>query len=176
MILKNKTDKFLATFFFIAVTIWLGGSLTRTVIGYSVFEPSATQTLIRKVSNDILMQSVYLYSASSIYTIPAYLIAFATAIYFMFRLKTNLKKEGWILMSVILFFISAPIQLYNIYLDIRLSLEIFWGGNWEFYSSQIQDFFLKRFTSITINSLSSLSFLAVLTILVYFVWQPLKKE
>lgn len=175
MLLKTKSDKLIATVFMITFTLWLGGSLIRTIIAYSVFQPSATQTLIKQVSNDILMQSVYLFASSTVYTLPAYLIALAAVIYFYFKFKQYFRTNGWLFMSIILFLISAPIQLWNGYLDVQLSMHIFWGGNWEFYSEQIQNYFLKRFTTVWQNSLSGLSYLANLTILIYLVWQPLKK-
>jgi hypothetical protein len=175
MKLQTRTEKLIATLFMLAFTLWLGGSLIRTIIAYSVFEPSATATLIRQISNDILMQSVYLFAASTLYTLPAYLISLGAVVYFLVKFKGYFKEEGWLMMSIFLFLIAAPIQLYNAYLDVQLSMHIFWGGNWEFYSEQIQNFFLKRFTSIWQTSFGGLSYLANLTILVYLVWQPLKK-
>jgi len=176
MNLQTKTEKLLATIFMLAFTLWLGGSLIRTIVAYSVFDTSATQTLISQVSNDILMQTVYLFAAATVYTLPTYLIALAIVIYFAVKYKKEYKTAGWLFMSIVLFLIAAPMQLYNAYLDVQLSMHIFWGGNWEFYSEQIQNFFLKRFTTIWQNSFSGLSYLANLTIIIFIVWQPLKKK
>jgi hypothetical protein len=148
----------------------------RTTIAYSVFEPSATSTIVKQVSNDILMQSAFLFAASAAYTIPAYLISFVIVMFFLFKYKKYFKKEGWLFMSIFLFLIASPIQFYNAYLDTQLSMHIFWGFNWEFYSEQIQNFFVKRYTTIWQSTLSGISYLANLTILIYIVWQPLKKN
>lgn len=176
MKLEKRTDKIAASIFILAFALWLGGSLVRTIIAYSVFEPSATQTLIKQISNDILMQTVYLFASSTVYTLPAYLISLFCVFYFLIKFKSNFRNEGWLFMSIILFLISSPIQFYNAYLDVQLSMHIFWGGNWEFYSEQIQNFFLKRFTTIWQSTFSGLSYLANLTILIYIVWQPLRKS
>lgn len=172
----TKFQKIISIVFFVTFSFWLGGSLVRSVIAYSVFEPSATQTFVRQASNDILMQSVYIYAATNVYTLPAYLIAFVSALILLFQFKPLLKREGWMFMGFVLFFLFSPIQFYNGWMDIRLSIEIFWNHLWEFYSTPIQTFFLKRILSVTVNSLSGLSYLANLTIFVLLIWQPLKKQ
>lgn len=171
----TKFQKIISVLFIAFFSIWLGGSAIRSIIAYSVFEPSATQTMVRNASNDILMQSVYLYSATNVYTFPAYLIAFVSALILLFQFKHILKNEGWLFMSFVLFFLFSPVQLYNGFLDIKLSIAIFWEHTWEFYSKPIQDLFLKRILNVAVSSFNGLSFLANLTILVLIVWQPLKK-
>ena len=94
MNLQTKTEKLLATIFMLAFTLWLGGSLIRTIVAYSVFDTSATQTLISQVSNDILMQTVYLFAAATVYTLPTYLIALAIVIYFAVKYKKEYKKPA----------------------------------------------------------------------------------
>lgn len=172
----TKFQKIISILFFVTFSFWLGGSLVRSIIAYSVFEPSATQTLVSQASNDILMQSVYLYAATNVYTMPAYFISFFAALILLFQFKPILKQEGWMFMSFVLFFLFSPIQIYNSWMDTRLSIEIFWNHLWEFYSAPIQTFFLKRILSVAINSLSGLSYLANLTILVLIIWQPLKNR
>ncbi len=154
---------------------WLGGTLIRSIIAFSVFEPSATQTLVRQVSNDILMQSVYLYSATSSYTIPSYFLAIIGAIILLVKLKEYFKKNGWLLMCFILFFATLPLNLISAYFDIRLSIEVFWNWRWEFYNPFITKYFLDRITSPIWNSLGGISFLANLSIIFLAIFQPLKK-
>lgn len=161
--------------FSIGFIFWLGGSLIRSIIAFSVFEPSATQTLVRQVSNDILMQSVYLYSATSSYTITAYVISIIGAFLLLFKLKDNFKQYGWLMMSAILYFATLPINLITTYFDFRLSIEVFWNLRWEFYHPEILKYFFNRITSPVWNSLGGISFLANLTIIFLAIFQPLKK-
>lgn len=161
--------------FSIGFIFWLGGGLIRSIIAFSVFEPSATQTLVRQISNDILMQSVYLYSATSSYTTIAYIISIIGAFLLWFRLKEYFKQNGWLTMSAILYFATLPINLITLYLDIRLSFEVFWNWRWEFYHPEIMNYFLNRITSPVWNSLSGISFLANLTIIFLIIFQPLRK-
>jgi len=102
------------------------------------------------------------------------IIAFALSFFLFARYKSLMRKEGWILMCFVLFYLFSPLQLYTIYQDIRLSLSIFQQNIWEFYSSQIQDFFFKRVKNVVYNSLNGLAILSALTIVVYAIWQPLK--
>lgn len=161
--------------FSVGFIFWLGGSLIRSIIAFSVFDPSATQTLVRQVSNDILMQSVYLYSASAAYTTLAYFISLLGAIWLSILSRDYLKSQGWLTMSLIFFFATVPINLILIYFDIRLSIEVFWNWRWEFYHPEVLKYFLNRITSPLWNSLGGISFLANLTIIFLVIFQPLKK-
>lgn len=176
--MKNLTKniKIVLSIFAIAFIIWLGGTILRTAIGFNVFEPSATETLIRQVPNDILMQTVYIFASTSIYTSIAYVIAFVLSFYLWQKFKDKMHNQGWILMCFVLFYLFSPLQLYTIYQDIRLSIAIFQQNVWEFYSQPIQDFFMKRVKSVVYNSVNGLSILSALTIVVYSIWQPLKNE
>lgn len=171
-----RKNKLLVSFFVLAYAIWIGGSLVRSIIAFSVFEPFSTSTLVRQVSNDILMQSVYLFSASASYTNVAYFVLLVIAIILFVRTRHLFKQEGWLMMSFILFFATAPIQLILIYFDANLSIEVFWNHRWEFYHPQILTYFLNRITNPLWNSLSGISFLANLTIVFLAVYQPLRNE
>jgi hypothetical protein len=171
----SKKDKTILTIFTLAFIIWLGGAILRTAIGFTIFEPSATETLIRKASNDILMQTVYIFASTSIYTSIAYVIAFALSFFLLAKFKKIWKQQGWILMCFVLFYLFSPVELFTIYQDIKLSIAVFQQNVWEFYSQPIQDFFMKRVKNVVYNSLNGLTLLSYLTIVIYVIWQPLKK-
>jgi len=171
----SKTTKLILAIVALAFIIWLGGAILRTAIGFSVFEPSATETLIRKASNDILMQTVYIFASTSIYTSIAYVIAFALSFFLLAKFKKIWKQQGWILMCFVLFYLFSPVELFTIYQDIKLSIAVFQQNVWEFYSQPIQDFFMKRVKNVVYNSLNGLTLLSYLTIVIYVIWQPLKK-
>lgn len=171
----SKKDKTILTIFALAFIIWLGGAILRTAIGFTIFEPSATETLVRKASNDILMQTVYIFASTSIYTSIAYVIAFALSFFLLAKFKKIWKQQGWILMCFVLFYLFSPVELFTIYQDIKLSIAVFQQNVWEFYSQPIQDFFMKRVKNVVYNSLNGLTLLSYLTIVIYVIWQPLKK-
>jgi len=171
----SKKDKTILTIFTLAFIIWLGGAILRTAIGFTIFEPSATETLIRKASNDILMQTVYIFVSTSIYTSIAYVIAFALSFFLLAKFKKIWKQQGWILMCFVLFYLFSPVELFTIYQDIKLSIAVFQQNVWEFYSQPIQKFFMKRVNNVVYNSLNGLTLLSYLTIVIYVIWQPLKK-
>lgn len=170
-----KNLKIPLSIFSIGFIFWLGGTLIRSFIAFSVFESSTTQTLVRQISNDILMQSVYLYSATSSYTITAYFLSLLGAFLLFFKLKEYFKNNGWLIMCFIFYFSTIPINLISIYFDIRLSIEVFWNWRWDFYHKEIMTYFLNRISSPVWNSLGGLSFLANLSIIFLIIFQPLKK-
>jgi hypothetical protein len=72
----------------------------------------------------------------------------------------------------VLIILAAPIELYTSYLDMKLNFAL-WHGVTTFDSWEIKEFFVKRFTKLTIPS--ALSFLAIATSVILAIWRPLDK-
>ena len=79
-------------------------------------------------------------------------------------------------MAFILFFIAVPIELYFLYMDIKLSLHIFYSKTIAFNDYQIHKFFVSRFGNVLNTTFSGLSFLANITAILYLIWKPLDKS
>jgi hypothetical protein len=111
---------------------------------------------------------------SSVYTGTSFGIALAASILLFIMLFKKMKKEGWLFMSFILFFIVAIVELYTTYIDIMLGMAISNGEIYSFSSEPIKDYFLFRYYKLGI--LEPMKYLGMITIIILAVWKPLVKN
>lgn len=176
MINFDKITKTTFTFMLLGFALWFGGAILRTAIGYDLFNPDAVLALKSHYTPQIQMQNVYLFANLAIYTAIGFSVYFISMLINFFRNKSHIKQNGWLLMAFVLMLLASPIQFYLMYFDYQLAMAVVRGGVTDFGSYQVQQFFLKRFTSNTMTVVSSLSFLSVVTSAIYCVWLPLKKD
>jgi hypothetical protein len=120
------------------------------------------------------LHTIHLYSVGSVYTGTSFGIALTASVILFVILFKKLKKEGWLFMSFILFFIVAIVELYTTYLDIMLGMAISNGEIYSFTSEPIKDNFLFRYYKLGI--LEPMKYLGVITIIILAVWKPLVKN
>ena len=170
----KRIHKIFLIFFTFGIAVWLGGTLIRNLIAFDIFIPGTEFTLKENFTDIARMQTVRIFSMASLYTEIAYALSFISAIVLTIIFRKFLKKSGWFFMSFFLFFISAPIEFYLIYLDINLGWVIFIQGIDDFFNSVVQKSFVYRITKL--NLITSLQFLAVSTSVIFIIWQPLSKK
>lgn len=170
----TRLQKFFLTLFFIGIVIWIGGSLVRATIAYDIFEPAETTLKLRSwVDEKFAIATVRHFSVGSLYTALGFLLALLSFLVLLKKFKANFKKEGWLLMSFILFFLCTISELILFYHDLRLGLYVFFTSNVSYSSFEIQKFFFERFAKY--NFLIIYNWLAIFTIIVLVIFQPLKK-
>ncbi len=174
--MEKTVIKMLATFAICGFMIWFGGSLLRSTIAYDLFEPAKEFQLKNTYNDELKMHSVYLFSTLSLYTNVSYGITFIAVFIMTIALRKQLRSQGWLFMAVVLFFLASPMELYKIFLDLKLSIAIYYDNVREFYNPVINEYFIMRFKNIAFNTLSSLSFLANFTIIIFLIWKPLDKS
>lgn len=173
---KPRTlEKIIITILAIAFTIWIGGTLIRGTIAYDIFEPGTRLVLKQNYDQGKLFYNSYIYASSSLYTTVSYLVVFICAIFLNVLGAKGLRQRGWLFMALALFYISAPMEFINIYYDIKLSMDIFFGGVNDFASWSVQHWYLGKLKSVTLSTLSGIAFLANITALVFIIWKPLNK-
>jgi len=155
--------------------IWFGGSLTRNVLIFDLFLPAQELTLKPDYSDDIINYNIYLFTSTSIYTSVSYIITFVLFAYQMFSERRLLKSEGWLFMSVILFFLVSPIVIYNIYMDFTLSRAIYFSDYSYLSAGSLSDTIIMRYGNQLNTVLSGIAYLANLNVLAYFIIRPLSR-
>jgi hypothetical protein len=169
----NKTSKVLMILLALGLIIWLGGNILRTVIAYDLYVPATELTLKSNYSDEIRMHTVRLYAMGALYTDIAYGVAFLSALALFVRFRRELRQRGWLFMSYVLFILAAPVDLYSIFLDIKLNLAVMYNSGLTFFSDEVQRYFASRFR--TMNLFSPLAYLAVITSIIIVIWRPLDK-
>lgn len=172
---KGKFHKIVLTFFTLGFIIWLGGSIVRMTIAYDLFEPGVELVLKNWYSEAVRMQTVFIFANLGFYTGIGYGLAFLCSFCLLKKYKGALRKSGWLFMAFTLFYLSSPVELYNIYMDIKLGLGLY-SGDLSFSGNAVQDYFMERITAVWFSVVRSLSLLANITAVIYLIWQPLEKE
>jgi len=170
---KTYKSKILLTLLAFGVILWIGGAIARLAIAYDLFLPG-TELILKNYYTDIIrLHTVHLFAMTGLYTGVGFSVCLLIALIIFFKSKSILKKQGWLFMAFVLFFLTVPFESYMMYLDIRLNMA-FWSGKLlSFNDYNITSYFLIRFSKLGIPSV--LSFFAVLTSVVMIIWRPLNK-
>jgi hypothetical protein len=174
----SNLERVFVALFITGFIVWFGGNLIRTALAYDLFE-TGTISIRKDLRQDqgTVGYNIFLYAQASLYTNIAYAFCVVSLTFITIRFRKILKSEGWLFMSIVLFFLNLPIEAYYIYLDYKLSIEIFFRNEFVYYTSPIfRDLFLVRFENIVLSILKGLSFLSAITIIILCVLQPLRKE
>ena len=174
--MKNNFLNILLTIFVFSFIIWLGGTVLRTMISYNLFQFGITMELKPTYTNIERMNTIYLFSTTSLLTGISYGLSVIAGIVIAFLWRNNFKQWGWLFMSLVLFILIIPLQSYFIYLDYRLADAIYYRNILDFYHPDIQKYFVERYKDITNASLYSLMLLASFTLVLYLIWKPLNKD
>ncbi len=172
----NNTQKTFISILLICFVLFLGGSVIRSAIAFDIFLPNAKFELKPEYTNAMRMQSMYVYAITAFYTDFAYGVSFILMLGLIFSLKKHFRNEGWLFMVFALFFLSAPINIFNIYYDYKLNEALIYNHLTDFNIWDVQHWFVDKYKNIRINSAGTVSFFTSVTCLVFIIWQPLKKS
>lgn len=169
----TRSTKFFLLLLLLGGVVWVGGGITRTVVGYSVFVPG-TLEWNPALSDQARIQTIWLYTLLGGWTDWAWVAATIGGIGVIVSLRSQFRRHGWLLMSAILFVLTLPVQAYVASEDYRL---------WMYFDrltglplaepGEIERVFLSRFSSTLVNVLVALSMLASVTIITLGALQPL---
>ena len=77
-------------------------------------------------------------------------------------------------MSMMLFLIASPVELYMIYLDIKLIIYINYNQNLSFKSYEVTEYFINRLKNLSI--VSTLPYLSFFTAIIFIIFKPLDRS
>lgn len=167
----NKNYAKISLFILIVSTIfWLGGSIYRAIIAYTLFEPFSL-VVKSEITYDILRQTLKLIGNVNVYILISYPIVLLSFFLFLKFSKFKLKREGWLFMIMMIVILFFPIEVYLAYLDINFSLMVLFSN-----------FDTNLALSLLIQRIAALGGLPVIGSLCYFtsiwiaIFQPLKKQ
>jgi hypothetical protein len=140
----------------VAGSIWLGGVNIRAIIGFDLLE---TGTLDFKTNiHPYVERAVFaLIAQSSVVVDIAYLVVVVSGIAYLRSTSLVLREHGWLMMSVILFFLFTPVEVYTAVLD---------GKMW--YLDHIGSNDLVEFRKIFIHRLAALAGVPMIALLSYY--------
>lgn len=159
-------------YFFILILsaiFWLGGSIYRAIIAYTLFEPFSL-VVKSEITYDILRQTLKLIGNINVYLLISYPIVIMSFVFFIKSSDVNLKNEGWLFMITMILILFFPIEIYLSYLDIQYT-----------YLVLFSNFDTNIALSLLIQRIAALGGLPAIGTLCYFtsiwlsIFQPLRK-
>src|SRR5450759_4274882 len=167
--MRNRIARVSLFALIVSSIIWLGAVNVRAVIGNELLNFGTLQ-FKTNLDAELEREVFRLISLSSVIVIGGYFGTFASAILFVKTTALPFKKNGWLMMSAILFFIFSPVEFYTLFLDWRMiSLDFFSNPS------------LTDFRVLFIHRLAALAGVPMIALLSYYtiiglvVWQPMKK-
>lgn len=167
--MTTKAKVWLVILIFAGIT-FLGGINIRFIIGNQLlnFDEFSFRTDLQLDEQNMIFR---LLSYSSLVIMGAYLVLFVSAIMFLINYKVDYRKEVWLLMCAIIFFLFSPVEFYSSYLDFRFFLLYLqpypdWKLQLELFGRRIG--FLKGVPWIGV--------LGYYTIIILAIFKPLRKS
>lgn len=170
MKLNKATTKILLFILILSSIFWLGGSIYRAIIAYTLFEPFSL-VVKSEITYDILNQTLRLIGNVNVYILISYPIVLISLFLFVKFSKVKLKSEGWFFMILMIVILFLPVEIYLSYLDINFT-----------YMVLFSSFDTNLALSLLIQRISALGGLPVIGTLCYFtsiwiaIFQPLKRD
>jgi len=153
----------------ISAVVWLGAVNVRAVIGNELLN-FGTLEFKDHLDPGLEREVFRLISLTSVIVILGYLAVFVSAVVFVRTTTLSLKRNGWLMMSALLFFIFSPVEFYTLVLDWKMiTLDFFSNAS------------LTDFRILFIHRLAALAGVPIIALLSYYtivglaIWQPLKK-
>jgi hypothetical protein len=154
--METKISKISSVILITAAIVWLGGLNIRAMVGFDMlqmgtldFKPNIHPYVERTVFS--------LVAQSSIVIDIAYGIVWLVGILWLKTTKLSVRKNGWLMMSAILFYMFTPVEIYTIILDLKMWYLDFLGSN-----------DLVEFRKLFIHRLGALSGVPMIAILSYY--------
>ena len=164
---KTKLILFLLT---LSVIFWIGGSIYRAIIAYTLFEPFSL-IIKSELTYETLRQTLVLIGNINVYLIISYPLTLILTVLFLKFSRVNLKNEGWLFMTILILAIFFPVEVYLSYLDTNYAIMVLLS---EFDTNQALSLLIQRISAL--GGLPAIGFLCYLTIFWLIAFKPLKRK
>ena len=154
----------------VAVIVWLGAVNIRAIIGFELLH-TGTLEFVAHPDPAVEREIMHLVSYASLAADGGYVVAFLSAMVFLWTTPLVLKREGWLLMSAILFFIFSPVEFYTISIDFKFVWSEMSGSP---DAGMLRELFMKRLAAL--SGMPLVAILCYYTIIPLVIWRPFRKE
>jgi len=169
MELNKISTKIYLFILILAIIFWLGGSIYRAIVAYTLFEPFSL-VVKSEITYDILRQTLKLIGNINVYLLISYPIVLICFALFVKSSKANLKNEGWLFMISMIFILFLPIEIYLSYLDINYTILVLLTN---FDTNIALSLLIQRIAAL--GGLPAIGFLCYFTSIWFAIFQPLKR-
>lgn len=167
----NTTKTKISLFILIVSSIfWLGGSIYRAIIAYTLFEPFSL-IVKSEITYDILRQTLKLIGNVNVYILISYPIVLISFFTLLKLSHVKLKLDGWLFMISMIFVMFFPVELYLTFLDLDFTYMVLFSN---FDTNQALSKLIERIAAL--GGLPAIGSLCYFTSIWIAIFQPLKKS
>jgi hypothetical protein len=172
----SKTTRIFLLLFVLGGILWLGGNVVRGVVGFDVFVPGTVDYRIEQ-SEAVRLNTIRLFAFTGAWTNWAFVGVAVGGMALMWRLRTEFKARGWLLMAALFLILLIPAQGFLIWKDYEL-LQYFdlRTGVPLAQPSEILRVFAERVSNVANSMTAGLSILAAITVVIILAIRPLHRS
>lgn len=166
---RDRVTKTALVFTMLGAATWLGGINVRAMVGFSLlqfgtleFKPNIHPTIERAIFS--------LVAQSSLILNVAYAVFLAASVVYLRSARRDLRREGWLMISAILVYAFAPVEVYTMVLDVRMWLLDVSGSN---DLVEFRKLFIHRLAAL--SGVPMIALLSYYTAIVLLVFRPLDR-
>ncbi len=171
----NQKSNYIKAFSLISILLWIGSSIIRSTIGYTLFEIKDQFMLRNNIEMNELYYTINTFINITFYVDLFYILSFLFITILLLMNLKNLKKTGWLFLSIVLFYIFSVPEIYLILNDIDL-----YYYNLKSVDNIISDgslhLFKQRFILDIFKIIQPMSFLSHIAIAFFMILKPLDKN
>jgi hypothetical protein len=168
----NQKSNYIKAFSLISILLWIGSSIIRSTIGYTLFEIKDQFMLRNNIEMNELYYTINTFINITFYVDLFYILSFLFITILLLMNLKNLKKTGWLFLSIVLFYIFSVPEIYLILNDIDL-----YYYNLKSVDNIISDgslhLFKQRFILDIFKIIQPMSFLSHIAIAFFMILKPL---
>lgn len=137
----SRIQKTILTITLISGALWLGGYVSRILIGFQFFQER--DFLLKNIFVSSNLETVF-FSQNPVLTLVliAYPIFIVSFFVFLFISKISLKKNGWLFIITIIVILTAPFEIYLLTIDYKIFTFV---NNGNFDPNELLRLTIKRF-------------------------------
>lgn len=171
----NQKSNYIKAFSLISILIWIGSSVIRSSIGYTLFEIKDQFMLRNDIDMNELYYTITTYINITFYVDLFYVLSFLfISVLFIMNAK-NLKKTGWLFISIVLFYIFSIPEIYLFLNDVDLYYFNLHSVNHTISDGSLH-LFKQRYIVDIFKIIQPMSFLSHLAIAFFMILKPLDKN
>lgn len=171
----NQKFKYLESITVVFILLWTGASIIRSSIGFSLFEIKDIFKLRDNINPNELYYTINTYINITFYIDLFYILSFVFITILLFKNLGKLKSKGWLLISIILFYLFSVSEIYLLLNDIDLYYYNLLSLNAHLISDGSLHLFKQRYLLSIFKIVQPMSFLSHIAIAFFIMLKPLDK-
>lgn len=166
----SKISKLLLFLSVFSGILWFGNYISHYALTYKMFEPG-TLDYKTTFSNEQFKMIVEMINTTTGFKLVLYPIFILTALGFVITSKIDLKANVWLLIALLLVFLTMPFEVYLLTIDLRYVFDVYYNS---YDLNNVLNLIKERL--LTFNTFPFIQFICYAFAVGMLVFQPFKMK